>query len=117
MVRVQIAEQRRAGNQRIARQDLAVVSIVVAKKPLPHRCQGGGQVRARRERRKRKVLDEAGQRVLLQPVPSRLRAAFLTNDLKYGREVTPERAAEFADPDDVIYQFRKSIGQFFEDAL
>jgi hypothetical protein len=31
--------------------------------------------------------------------------------------VTPERAAEFADPDDVIYQFRKSIGQFFEDAL
>jgi putative cardiolipin synthase len=47
----------------------------------------------------------------------RLRAAFLTNDLKYGREVTPERAAEFADPDDVIYQFRKSIGQFFEDAL
>jgi len=47
----------------------------------------------------------------------RLRAAFLTNDLKYGREVTAERAAEFADPDDVIYQFRKSIGQFFEDAL
>jgi hypothetical protein len=47
----------------------------------------------------------------------RLSTTFLSNDLKYGREVTPERAAEFADPDDVIYVFRKSIGQFFEDAL
>jgi len=44
----------------------------------------------------------------------RLREAFLSNDLKYSREVTPERAAQFADPEEVIYRFRKSIGQFFE---
>ncbi len=47
----------------------------------------------------------------------RLRETFLSHDLRYGREVTPERAAEFADPEEVIYQFRKTIGELFEDAL
>ena len=33
--------------------------------------------------------------------------------LRSGRE----QAAGFAEPEDVIYQFRKTIGQFFEDSL
>jgi phosphatidylserine/phosphatidylglycerophosphate/cardiolipin synthase-like enzyme len=48
---------------------------------------------------------------------ARLRETFLANDLKYSREVAPEVAAEFADPEDVIYRFHKTIGQFFEDDL
>jgi putative cardiolipin synthase len=47
----------------------------------------------------------------------RLRDAFLTRDLKYSLEVTAEQAAGFADPDDVIYRFRKSIGHLFEGSL
>jgi len=47
----------------------------------------------------------------------RLREVFLSNDLKYSREVTAERAAQFEKPEEVIYRFRKSIGQFFEPDL
>ena len=42
-------------------------------------------------------------------------AGLLEQDLRYSRRVTPEAAAEFEDPDDVIYRFRKSIGHLFED--
>ena len=41
----------------------------------------------------------------------------LEHDLKYGRKVTPEIAAEFADPKDVIYRFRTEIGHLFEEHL
>jgi len=56
--------------------------------------------------------------VFEQPeLASQLRDAFLSHDLRYSREVTPEQADAFADPEDVIYQFRKTIGQFFEESL
>jgi phosphatidylserine/phosphatidylglycerophosphate/cardiolipin synthase-like enzyme len=56
--------------------------------------------------------------VFEQPeLSARLRGAFLSNDLRYSREVTPEAAAGFADPEDVIYRFRKTIGHLFEDSL
>ena len=56
--------------------------------------------------------------VFLQPGLARsLRSRFFDNDLKYSREVTPEQAAEFEEPDSVIERFRKSIGQFFEEQL
>jgi len=48
---------------------------------------------------------------------ARLRTSFLEHDLKYSREVTPGQAAEFAEPEDVIYRFRKTIGHLFEDSL
>jgi cardiolipin synthase len=41
----------------------------------------------------------------------------LENDLHYSRPVTPEVAAEFADPKETIYRFRESIGHLFEDEL
>jgi putative cardiolipin synthase len=41
----------------------------------------------------------------------------LEHDLKYSRKVTPKIAAEFADPKDVIYYFRKEIGHLFEEHL
>jgi hypothetical protein len=47
----------------------------------------------------------------------RLRSAFLGNDLRFGREVTPELAAEFESPQDAILRFRKSIGHLFEEEL
>ena len=46
-----------------------------------------------------------------------LRNAFLASDLKYSREVTIERATEFADPGEVIYRFREVLGQYFEEDL
>lgn len=46
-----------------------------------------------------------------------LRRKFLEEDLRYSRKVTPEMAAEFESPDDVIQRFRKSIGHLFEDEL
>jgi len=52
-----------------------------------------------------------------QDLASQLRQSFMSNDLRYSREVTPEQAAVFADPEDVIYEFRKTIGQFFEESL
>lgn len=56
--------------------------------------------------------------VFLQPeLSQQLRRRFLENDLRYSREVTPEQAAQFETPGDVIERFRKSIGQLFEDHL
>jgi len=56
--------------------------------------------------------------VFHQPeLSQQLRQSFLGNDLKYSREVTPEQAAQFAAPEDVIERFRKSIGHLFEKQL
>ena len=56
--------------------------------------------------------------VFEQPeLAARLRRAFLDNDLRYSREVTRDQAAEFADPEDVVYRFRKTIGHLFQDSL
>jgi phosphatidylserine/phosphatidylglycerophosphate/cardiolipin synthase-like enzyme len=56
--------------------------------------------------------------VFLQPdLSQQLQRAFLDNDLKYSRAVTPELAAEFEAPEDVILRFRKSIGHLFEKQL
>ena len=56
--------------------------------------------------------------VFLEPgLSQQLRHKLLDNDLKYSREVTPEQAAEFEAPEDVIYRFRKSIGKLFEKHL
>jgi len=56
--------------------------------------------------------------VFLEPASSAaLRQAFLENDLRYSREITPEMAAEFEAPESVIERFRKSIGHLFEDSL
>lgn len=46
-----------------------------------------------------------------------LRGLFYENDLRYSREITPELAAEFADPKDVIYLLRKEFGTLFEGEL
>jgi phosphatidylserine/phosphatidylglycerophosphate/cardiolipin synthase-like enzyme len=46
-----------------------------------------------------------------------LARAVLEHDLRYSREITPERAAEFANPGDVIYRFRKQLGSAFEGEL
>ena len=56
--------------------------------------------------------------VFLQPeLAGQLRQKFLDEDLTYGREVTPEQAAEFEAPQSVIERFRKSIGGLFESEL
>ena len=56
--------------------------------------------------------------VFLEPgLSQQLRRKLLDNDLKYSREVTPEQAAEFEAPENVIYRFRKSIGKLFEKHL
>jgi putative cardiolipin synthase len=39
------------------------------------------------------------------------------HDLRYSRPVTAADAAEFADPEDVIYRFREEIGHLFEQEL
>jgi len=46
-----------------------------------------------------------------------LRSTFLVNDLSYSREISPEQAAEFEAPEDVIQRFRKSLGGLFEQEL
>jgi len=46
-----------------------------------------------------------------------LRTLFYDNDLEYSREISPALAAEFADPQDVIYMFRKEFGTLFEGQL
>lgn len=46
-----------------------------------------------------------------------LRRAFLNRDLRFSREVTPEQAAEFESPDDVIRRFHKTLGELFEQHL
>ncbi|MBL8201624.1 MAG: phosphatidylserine/phosphatidylglycerophosphate/cardiolipin synthase family protein [Chromatiales bacterium] len=48
---------------------------------------------------------------------AQLRTALLEGDLRYSREVTPGMAAGFAAPEDVIYRFRKSIGDLFAPSL
>jgi len=56
--------------------------------------------------------------VFLQPELARkLRDLFLHHDLRYSRKVTPEQAAGFESPDDVIERFEKSIGHLFEKQL
>jgi phosphatidylserine/phosphatidylglycerophosphate/cardiolipin synthase-like enzyme len=53
--------------------------------------------------------------VFLEPALSaELRRKLLEEDLRYGREVTPEQAAQFESPASVIERFRKSIGHLFE---
>lgn len=44
-------------------------------------------------------------------------AELIEQDLRYSRRVTPEDAAVFETPEDVIYRFRKEIGHLFEDEL
>jgi phosphatidylserine/phosphatidylglycerophosphate/cardiolipin synthase-like enzyme len=46
-----------------------------------------------------------------------LARTILEQDLRYSQRVTPEDAAGFADPQDVIYRFRKQIGHWFESEL
>jgi putative cardiolipin synthase len=56
--------------------------------------------------------------VFLQPdLAQRLRRRFVEDHLKFGREVTPEQAAQFESPESVIERFRKSIGSLFEKEL
>jgi phosphatidylserine/phosphatidylglycerophosphate/cardiolipin synthase-like enzyme len=56
--------------------------------------------------------------VFLQPeLSSALRSAFLDGDLRYGREVSAEQAAQFEAPASVVERFRKSIGHLFEQHL
>jgi putative cardiolipin synthase len=56
--------------------------------------------------------------VFLQPeLSNALRSAFLDGDLRYGREVSAEQAAQFEAPASVVERFRKSIGHLFEQHL
>jgi len=48
---------------------------------------------------------------------SELTRWFIDNDLHYSRPVSPEAAAEFADPEDTVYRFRAKIGHLFEKEL
>ena len=52
-----------------------------------------------------------------EPLSRQLVRLFEENDLAFSRQVSPRQAAEFENPDDVVYRFRKSIGQFFESQL
>lgn len=52
-----------------------------------------------------------------EELAGRLRRLFLENDLKYSREVTLQQAREFAEPEDVVYRFRDTIGKYFEGEL
>ena len=56
--------------------------------------------------------------VFLQPdLAQRLRRRYIEDHLKFGRQVTPEQAAQFESPESVIERFRKSIGNLFEKEL
>jgi len=56
--------------------------------------------------------------VFLQPeLAAQLRTTFMTEDLRYAREVTPEQAAQFESPASIVERFRKSLGQAFEEHL
>lgn len=48
------------------------------------------------------------------PLARQLAQIFRENDLAYSREITPQDAQEFEEPQDVIYRFRKSLGELFE---
>jgi putative cardiolipin synthase len=56
--------------------------------------------------------------VFEQPdLSQRLARLLLERDLLYSVQVTPEAAAKFEDPDEVVYRFRKSLGSLFEQDL
>lgn len=56
--------------------------------------------------------------VFLQPeLASQLREKFLEEDLRYSRQITPDQAAGFESPANVVERFRKSLGQTFEEHL
>jgi putative cardiolipin synthase len=56
--------------------------------------------------------------VFEQPaLASELAGVILESDLRYSRRVTEADAAEFEDPDDVIYRFRETLGELFESEL
>ncbi len=56
--------------------------------------------------------------VFLQPdLSQRLRRRYMEDHLRFGRQVTPEQAAQFESPESVIERFRKSIGSLFEKEL
>jgi phosphatidylserine/phosphatidylglycerophosphate/cardiolipin synthase-like enzyme len=65
--------------------------------------------------RSQKLNSESGIVFEQEELSGQLARAILEHDLKYSRRVTPERAAEFGDSKDVIYQFREKIGRFFEE--
>ena len=44
----------------------------------------------------------------------RLADIFLERDLAYSRQITEQEAEEFENPEDVVYRFRKSLGDLFE---
>ena len=56
--------------------------------------------------------------VFEQPaLASELARVIVENDLRYSRQVSTEDAAEFEDPDDIIYRFRERLGELFEAEL
>ena len=50
-------------------------------------------------------------------IASELAHVIKHSDLHYSRQVTAEMAAGFESPEDVIYRFRKTLGDWFEDEL
>lgn len=46
-----------------------------------------------------------------------LARVIVEQDLKYSDLVTAQEAAEYADPEDVVYRFRKKLGHLFEDEM
>jgi phosphatidylserine/phosphatidylglycerophosphate/cardiolipin synthase-like enzyme len=67
--------------------------------------------------RSEKLNSESALVVEQAELSGQLARKVLEQDLKYSRKVTPERAAEFADPGEVIYRFRQEIGHLFEEHL
>jgi phosphatidylserine/phosphatidylglycerophosphate/cardiolipin synthase-like enzyme len=52
-----------------------------------------------------------------EELSSQLARIILNSDLKYSQQITASDAEEFADPADVIYRFRESIGHLFEEEM
>ena len=48
------------------------------------------------------------------PLAERLAGRFLRGDLAYSRRISDTEAAEFEDPQEIVYRFRKSLGELFE---
>jgi phosphatidylserine/phosphatidylglycerophosphate/cardiolipin synthase-like enzyme len=46
-----------------------------------------------------------------------LARVIVEQDLKYSDPVTAQEAAEYADPEDVVYRFRTKPGHLFEDEM
>jgi len=56
--------------------------------------------------------------VFEQPeLSAQLARAITESDLRYSERVSPEAAAEFADPEEPIYRYRKTLGNLFEEEL